>query len=243
MYYYCYKAFSEEADEKWFALLREAMETYHNYFPPTDQRDIYLSAISYCVRQLNVGNTAFIKETLELYRLSLDAGFLLEDGVIPEITFINIVMLHIRVEEFDRAKNFIENHKDTLKPIFRNPMYYYSFGRLLYAQNLHDESLRNLALVDTKAKFLLIGTKILQLKIYFEQKEMNLLENLLESFRVYLYRQKNLGFQKKNNEFFISCVRRLLELPYRPKEEKDNFQKEVSKADFFTEKEWVLEQI
>ena len=41
----------------------------------------------------------------------------------------------------------------------------------------------------------------------------------------------------------ISCVKRLLALPYRPKEEKEVFRKEVLAKDFFTEREWVLEQI
>ena len=243
VYYYCYKAVSKSDERKWFTLLREAMTTYQNHFSPADCRDIYLLAISYCVRQLNSGKLGFIRETLELYRLCLESGFLLEDGILAESTFINIVTLCIRLEEFDWARDFIQEHQKSLKPTFQQPLYFYSLGKLFYAQKQFDKSLRHLIQVDTKAKFLLIGTKVLQLKIYFETKELELLESLLENFRVYLQRQKELGFQKKNYEFMISCVKRLLALPYRPKEEKEVFRKEVLAKDFFTEREWVLEQI
>lgn len=243
VYYYCYKAITKTENEFWFTQLRKAMEVHQQCFPPSEQRDIFMLATNYCIRQLNLGKQNFNRETFELYRLSLDAGYLLEDGVMPESTFGNIVTLCTRLDEFNWAKEFILEHRKFLKPTFQEPMYSFSFGKLFFAEGNYDESLRYLAQVDTKAKFLLIGTKVLQLKIYFEKKELDVLDSLLESFRVFLQRQKDLGYHKKNYEYLISYVKKLLEMPYKSSKEQKAFRNEVENNKEFTEKEWVLLQL
>ena len=103
VYYYCYKAITETGEEQWFTPLREAMAKHQHRFSPTERRDILLLAINYCILRLNTGSSIFIREALELYRLSLDEGVLLQDGVLPESTFNNILMLASRLKEFDWA--------------------------------------------------------------------------------------------------------------------------------------------
>ncbi|MEM6964137.1 MAG: hypothetical protein AAF573_05175 [Bacteroidota bacterium] len=243
VYYYCYQAITQSADERWFPLLRKAMQENQSCFPPSEQRDIFMLATNYCIRQLNTGKQNFMRETFELYRISLDAGYLLEDGIMPESTFGNIATLAIRLQEFEWTKQFIYENQKFLKPVFQAPLYYFALGKLYYAKGQYQESLQHLVQVQTKASFLLIGTKVLQLKIYFEQKELDALDSLLDSFRVYLQRQKALGYHKKNYEFLVYYVKRLLEFPAKSPEEQLAFKNEVLSNTSFTEKDWVLAQL
>jgi len=239
IYYLCYKAITGNENENWFTELRHAIELHQNKFHAAEQRDIFLLATNYCIRRLNEGKVIFIREAFELYRLSLDAGFLIEDGIISESTFGNIVTLAAKLEEYDWANWFVETYSPFLKKIFQTPLYHYSLGVLLYRTNQYDESMRQLAQVDTKAGFLLLGTKVLQIKIYFEQKEWDALEYLLESLRVYLQRRKDLGYRKRNYEMLIYFVRKLMELPYLSDAKKAIFLKELNEAEGLTEKEWL----
>jgi len=239
IYYLCYKAITGKEDERWFTELRYAIEMHQDKFQPAEQRDIFLLATNYCIRRLNEGESVFIREAFELYRLSLDAGFLIESGIISESTFGNIVTLAAKLEEFDWANWFVETYSPFLKKVFQSPLYHYSLGVLLYRTNQYDESMRQLAQVDTKAGFLLLGTKVLQIKIFFEQKEWDALEHLLESLRVYLQRRKDLGYRKRNYEMLIYFVRKLIDLPYLSDDKKAIFLKELKEAEGLTEKEWL----
>lgn len=241
IYYYVFQAISPQSDESDFHNLRQAMERYQSRFSPLEMRDIYFYAINYCIRRLNTGSPSFVREAFELYRLSLEKGFLLEDRVMPESTFGNIVSLATKLEEYDWAEQFIENHRDQLKTVFRQPLYLYNLAQLRYAQAQFDDCLYYLAQMDTKAPFLLLGAKTLQLKIYYEQKEIQALESLLDSLRVYLQRHKNFGYRRENYENLIAFTRRLLGLAVMSTEEKIRLRQEIESAKVFTEKQWILQ--
>ncbi len=239
VYYLCYRAITEQANEQWFTKLRHVIKAQSSQFSRTEQRDIFLLATNYCIRRLNAGKTAFIREAFELYRLSLDAGFLLEDGVMPESTFSNLVTLAAKLGEYEWAEYFVEANSPLLKSVFQEPLSHYSLGLLLYHAGQLDQSMRHLAQVDTKASFLLLGTKTLQAKIYYEQQEWDALDYLLESLRVYLQRHKDLGYRKRNYEQLIYFVRKLVELPYQSKSKQQQLIEALDQAEGLTEKEWL----
>lgn len=243
VYYLCYQAITDQQNEHWFTELRQSIERNQACFARAEQRDLLLFATNYCIRRLNEGKAIFIREAFELYCLNLSAGFLIEDGILPESTFGNIVTLAAKLKEYSWAKTFIEENKSFLKPIFQTPLFHFSMGRLHYEEGDFDTSLQHLLKVETKAGFLLLGTKILQLKIYFEQQEFDLMEYLLDSLRVYLQRRKDLGYRKQNYEQILYFFRKLIEVPFLSKIKQQAFRKEVENAQGFSEKEWVLERL
>lgn len=243
IYYFCYRAITEEGSEIWFTKLRTAMADYTEQFEPSEKRDIILLAINYCIRQLNTGNEYFIREAFELYRLSFSEGYLLEDKIIPESTFTNMVSLASKLKEYEWAENFVETNKKYLNPNFQEPLYFYSLGLLNYEQGRYEESMQTLVKVDTKMTFLLLAAKAIQIKIYVELEEIEVLENMLDSFRVFLQRRKDLGYRKENFENLVNFVRRLITIPYKSQEEKQKLINEVKAANIFSEKEWLLDKL
>ena len=243
VYYYCYKAISAEENELYFQLLREAMEKYQQYFPPSEMRDIYTVAINYSIRKLNTGNLVFIKEAFELYQLSLGQGYLFEDGIMLESTYVNIVMLASKLNKYDWAVTFISDYQSHLKEAVRESLYRFSLGKIYYEKGLLEKSLKELVLVDTKASFIFLGARVLQLKIYYELNEIDPLESLLESLRVYLQRSKDLAYRKAHYSNIISFTKRLLQLSAMSKTEKETFRKQVNETVVLGEKEWFLKQI
>ena len=243
IYYYCYQILIDKDNDASFSKLKKAISQNQHHFPASEIRDIYTVTINYSIRKLNTGNKDFIKEALELYLASLNQGFLLEDGILLESTYSNIVNLASKLDRHEWAKSFIKEYQRHLKPIFRIPLYHYSLGKLYYEQNQLDQSLEELIQVETKTSFLFLGARILQLKIYYELHEFNLLESLLESLRIYLQRSNDLGYRKTHYSNIISFTRQLLQLPAMSKKEKEIFRQRVSSTEIFAEKDWFLKQI
>jgi hypothetical protein len=243
VYYQCYQAVVEGGDESDFQALRSVMEQYQGGFPNAEMRDIYLLAINYCIRRANTGEQAFIAEALELYRQSLDKGYLLQDGVMPESTFSNIISLAIRLGKFDWSEKFIEDYHHKLPPNFRTPLFLLNMGKLRYAQQRPSAALKQLAQVETRAPFLYLGAKVIQAKIFYETKEWEPLESLLASMRTYLQRNKKLGYRQVHYQHFIRFARRLLQLaPYDTKV-RQSLVRDIKSEKLFQEKEWFLEQL
>ncbi len=243
IYYYCYQAISSVENEHYFLRLRESIAAHQHYFPPSEMRDIYTLAINYAIRRLNSGSPIFVREAFELYVLVLEEGYLLEDGIMLESAFNNIVFLAAKLEKYDWARQFIYDYKQHLKPSFQEPLFHISLGKLSYEQGQLEESLQQLIQVETKASFLLLGARILQLKIYYELQEYDLLESLLESLRVYLQRSNDLGYRKQNYENILTFTRKLLQLSVMTKSERLDLRQRIESAEVFVEKEWFLEQI
>ena len=92
-----------------------------------------------------------------------------------------------------------------------------SLERLHYSEREPEQALEHLARVETKAPFLYLGVKSLQLKILYEIEAWDALDSLLHSFRVYLQRRPDLGYRREHYQYLIAFTRRLLHLPQHNK--------------------------
>ncbi|MEO1260050.1 MAG: hypothetical protein AAFZ15_14750 [Bacteroidota bacterium] len=244
VHYYCYMAITNLENEAYFTQLRQAIREYYHCFYPGEIRDIYLLAINFCIRRLNTGQQErYAKEAFELYRSSLEQGFLLEDGIIPESTFSNIVSLALWMGEYRWTENFIESFRQNLKTEIRATIVHFNLAKLRYQQKRPSESLRHLATIQTKAPFLMLGAKTMQLKIYYELDETNALDSLMENMRIYLQRRKDLGYRKQNYENLLYLCRKLIDLPAYDKALAIKLKEEIEGAEILTEKEWLLKQL
>jgi len=243
IYYYCYQAIASKDNESYFSKLREAIRKFQQYFPPTEMRDIYTVAINYSIRKLNTGNQLFIREAFELYQLSLAQGFLVEEGIMQDSTYINLTSLACKQTKYQWAIDFITTYRKDLKLTSQVPLYHFCLGRIYYEQGSLEDSLKQLIKVDAKASYIFLGARVLQLKIYYELNEIDPLESLIESIRVYLQRSKDLAYRKVHYSNIITFTKLLLQMPAMSKEEKMVFRDRVRAAETFGEKDWFLEKI
>lgn len=243
VHYYCYVAITEVENEAHYTQLRRAIEEFHHCFFPGEIRDIYLLAINFCIRRANVLELFFIKEALELYRSSLEQGFLLEDGIIPESTFSNIVSLALKLEEFDWTESFINTYQYNLKKESKESIVDFSFAKLRYQQKNLTDSLRHLATINSKAPFLMLGVKTMQLKIYYELGELNALDSVMDNMRIYVQRRKDQGYRKEIYENILYFMRKLIDLPAFDKALTIKLKEEIQASSLLIEKEWFLKQL
>jgi len=243
VYHACYRAVVHGGDKTAFQHLRQVMSAHQQGFPKQEIRDLYLLAINYCIRALNRGEEDFAREALQLYEQSLEEGYLLEDGHIPESTFGNIVSLGLKLQRYNWVEGFIRDRAHFLKPAFQESLPAYTAAKLAYECGQLKKALQLLATVEARQPFLYFGTKTLQLKAFYELGEWDALDSLLESLRVYLQRHPDLGYHREHYQLLLHFARRLIQLPPNSRKAKAVLKKEIEETKSFRESNWFLRQL
>ena len=244
IYYYAFMALKNEENDHFFKKLKFYVlnEDYLNIIK--DRKEVLMFAINYCIKRLNSGDNEYIREAFELYMYGLEKKTLLDkDGVLSRFTFKNVIALGLRLKEFDWALPFIEQAKDLLKPEFRESQVNYNTARLYFYQGVFDKATTLLQQAEFDDVFMNMDAKIMLLKMYLLDQNIEFLEALLSSFEVYLHRKKILAYHKDNYKNIIRFIRRLIALQPFDKEGKKQLRESIENCRPLTEKRWLLEQL
>jgi hypothetical protein len=79
--------------------------------------------------------------------------------------------------------------------------------------------------------------------IYYDLAEFEALEAHLEAFKIYLYRQKDLGYHRENCLNLIRYTRRLLQLDFSNELEINKLATEIKETTRLVETWWLLEKL
>ncbi|MEM1217193.1 MAG: hypothetical protein AAGJ82_15970, partial [Bacteroidota bacterium] len=243
VYASCYRAVVAGRSEEDFRTLRRVIAAQRDHFPKHEMRDIYLLAINYCIRALNAGRRELLSDIQQLYRESLEQGYLLEDGHLPESTFTNMIALHLKLGHFDEGAHIMETYAQDLPAATRESILHFNRARWYHAQGQADTALPLLARVDTNAPYLYLGAKSLQLRIFYEQGSYAASESILQQLRQYLHRRKDLGYRQENYRLLVQFFRQLLSVSAKDKKAVDLLIEKVQAAPTFAEKVWLLAQL
>ena len=240
--YYCYlKTIEMPGEVKYYQLLKECIQPAA--LPVEERRTLFLLAINYGIRQFNSGDESYLPELFELYRTGLSEGLLLTGERISRFAFKNIAAIGLRLRQFDWVEQFIEQYQANLPPRYRATYVHYCLSKLRYEQGQYAEAMQRLQQVEYEDIFLNIDAKVTLMKIYYELRELEVLDNFLASLERFLRRKKELGYHRQNYHNIIFFTRKLLESNPFAREEQEQLRQAIEKADPLTERAWLLEQL
>jgi hypothetical protein len=243
VYYYILKALTTTEEHDYFERLRAEIQEHYRLFPNMELREVYLMAINFCIARMNAGQEDYVREGFEWYRQGIDQEILVEKGVISRWTYMNVVMNGLKLREFAWTDRFIDEYKTYLEPSYRDN--FSNFSRLKYLFDTGDYDAAQDLLTRTDFDDILINlmAKSTLLKIYYEQDEIDALEALLESFRVYLKRKEVIGYHKQIYSNLVRYARKLIRVNPYDREEVQKLREEVKEANPLTERQWLLERL
>lgn len=244
IYYYIFKAVTEqEKDQLYFEKLRHEIHTSGNLFTHSEQREVYLMVINYCIGKMNAGVQRFVREAFEWYRQGFENRILIENNLISRWTYLNTVFTALRLKEFEWSYRFIHEYESYIEPEFRENFSSFSKAKLLFEKKDYDSAMEYLVQVEYDDILINLNAKALLLKIYYEEDELDALESLIESMRIFLKRKKVMGYHKANFQNVIKYTRRLVRLNPFEKEKHKSLRNEIEKASPLHEKEWLLAKL
>ncbi len=243
LYYVMQNTYINQDDTAHYFELRRLMKESLHLFPEEEAKEIYSTAISYCINQVNKGNFSFQRETFELYKSMLtETDF--AKTFISVTDFRNIAQIAIRVNESDWAEDFIHNYASFLDVKDRDNAVYFSLARLEFNRNNYDRAIQNLNKVTYEDVWYSLGSKALLLHCYYELNEYDALESLLQSFNMYVRREKSLTKDRKlHQQNLIRFTGSLIKLTSKDKNKLVNLEKEIQETRGVVSKPWLLEKV
>ena len=79
--------------------------------------------------------------------------------------------------------------------------------------------------------------------IYYDLKEFSALDSYIESTKIYLHRQKELGYQKEAYANFFRILEKLLKSDLKSSSVKEQLKQEITDTQLIAERDWLLSKL
>lgn len=243
VYYYCFKALFQSENENDFQVFKNNLFALTNHFPKTEIANLYLLAINFCIRKINENKMSFLREALDLYQNGLNNELLLQNGQLSRFSFNNIASVAIRLGDFDWVEAFMNEYQPFLREKYRDITFSLNAAKLEYTRKNYTQALHFLQKSDYKDLINNMVAKTLQMKIYYELGEYDLLDSHLKTMEIFIRRNKKMGYHHENWMNIVRYTKKLADLNLFNKKAKVKLKTAIEKEPVLTEKKWLLREL
>ena len=230
--------------ESHFKNLLISLEQQTENLTKKDLSKCYFIAQNYCALKINQGKREYYREVFEIFKKIIQKGILLEEENLSEGIFKNIVTAGLGVGEFEWTEKFIEEYSPYLPVGIRENARTFNLSYLFFHQKRYSDVLNLLQNVEYNNVVYVLGSKIILIQTYYELNEILALESLIESFRIYLRRNKVLSKNLKREYInYLNFVKNLTVLSGFEKKELAKLREKIMASTSPTHKKWLLEKI
>ncbi|MFK7950381.1 MAG: hypothetical protein AB8G11_22520 [Saprospiraceae bacterium] len=212
IYYQVYQTIKKgkiEIYQRLKQLLQENLEV----FPKAELSRIYDYILNFCIRQINHGKTDFYREILDVYKFLLNNQIIFQNGYLAQWDYKNIITVGTRIGEIKWTENFINEYKKDLPPKERENAFVYNKANFYYSTKAYKKSLQLLHEVKFTDTSYHLGAKIIQLKSYYELEENEPFYALIDAFKIYMMRNREIStYWKQANLNFVKLAKRIFKL-------------------------------
>ncbi len=246
IYFHLYGLLATDLHRDHFLKLKALLLTGTEILPPSELGNVYNQAINYCNRQYRTGEPHFEREMFFLYREMLDRGLLQEGSMLSANHFKNLVTLGLRLGELAWTEGFIENNQSQLEGEHQVAAYTYNKAHLLFYKDEFGAALRVMQQVEYIDPFYRISAQMLQLKIYFEQENVETFYSLADAFRTFIRRREWPRRRKRpylNFAKYMSALMRTRLSSNISPQDLAHLGEDIRSANPLIEREWMLEAL
>lgn len=238
------RCLTEPDEEQHFNDFMLNLKKFANRLTKEDLRECYYIAQNYCAFKVNQGKTLYYQIFFGLFQNIIHLGILLENNQLSEGVFKNMVTISLWVGEYAWAENFIEEYSNYLPSGIRENARTFNLANLYWHQKKHDKVIELLRNVEYSDVVYSLGSKLILLRTYYELKEYMTLDSLIDSFRIFIRRNKVISkSQKREYNNFLNFVKKLTSLDPSDSKSIEKFKQRVMEGSSVTPKKWLLEKI
>ncbi len=250
IYYKVLKMLETEDNEQAYLDLKADLQQHQHLFPKLELWTLYKYAINFCIKKINSGKGYYYEELLELYKVLLENEIIFPNGYLSQWTFKNIITVGIRLEAFEWTELFISQYEKFLLPEEHFNASTYNRAALFSARKDYQQALQTLHNVEFTDSSYHLGAKIIQLKSYFELEETEALYALIEAFRKYILRNRDISeYRKKANNNMLKIAKGIYQLKVNGSamttsaynQKRKNLQQKLNELNPIANKDWLNE--
>jgi len=244
IYLQIYYTLSEFENEEHYFKLKQLLDKFSKEFPLEEAYSMYSFATNYCVSKINRGQQKFLREYFDLNKTLLHKELIFNDGELSPWMFKNIIVIGLRLGEFDWIESFINNYKERIPANYRDNAVTFNLAQLYFYKKEYDKVIRLLHQVEYEDPAYNLNSKTMLIATYYETDEIEPLYHLFESFRVYLNRNKKIAHDKKKRYLnLIKYTKKLTKLIPGDKKTLAKIKKEVEETKAIINTKWLMEKI
>ncbi len=233
---------SNDTEGGYFQLLKNEITINQKFFTEIELRDLLSVALNYAIRRQNAGELNYTREAINLYRWGFDNQIFFDNGILSPYDYKNTLQLAYKIEDFDWAEKFLNDFKPFLPEKERENIYKYNLAIFHFRKNDYETAMVLLQEVNLKETLFNLDARRLLARIYFDINEMSALESHIESSKVYLHRQKDIGYHKEAYANFFRFLEKIYKSNLNIHNVKEEIRDEITQTKLLVEKDWLLQQ-
>lgn len=245
IWFHVLKCLESNENEWHFEQLKQLLPQHGSLLPPNEIAEIYLSAINFCIRRLNLGEPKFMREAFDLYQTGIESRALMPNGFLSKYTYKNAMVAGARLGEHEWALNFLENYKQFLPERERENTYLFNKAFFLYFHfSDYDNALTLLQQVVQFGEPLYnLDARRMLVRIFYETKAFSALESQVESYKAYLRRHKEIGYHREHHLHFLQMVGKMISTDLSSPSRRAQLRELVLAEKVLAERDWLLKQL
>ena len=238
------RCLTEPENEEEYRRFLEGLDKQGKHLAKEDLRKCYFIAQNYCAFKINQGKREYYREMFDVFKKIIQKEILLEAETLSEGIFKNIVTVGLGVGEFEWIEQFIQEYAQYLPAGTRENARTFNLAYLFFYQKSYSKVLELLQNVEYNDVVYVLGSKIILIQTYYEINEVLALESLIDSFRIYLRRNKVISKNLQREYInYLGFVKKLTISSGLEKKELLKFREKVMATTSPTHKKWLLEKI
>lgn len=225
--------------------LKKLISQYWRQFPLKEADEMFGSLLNYCAKKITQGQPSFAREFFDIYNEILDKN-ILPNGQLNPWSFKNAVQMALRLGEYEWAEKLIKDYSPKLPIEFRDNAMSYNLALVYFYQKKYNDVIQQLQSVEYEDISYNLNAKTMLLAIYYEIDADDALLSLMDSFKTYVNRHKDIA-QKRRTQYLnlVKYIRKLMKLNKGNTLEIENIKKEIEedrKIGIVSER-WILEKL
>ncbi|GAB5550711.1 MAG: hypothetical protein Sapg2KO_03020 [Saprospiraceae bacterium] len=243
IYYAMFLLNKHPENDQFYFEFKKQLDNLIHFFPSHEAIPIYLAGINYCIRKVNTGENNYLEEVYSLY-VGYVRSIVEDSGELSQWTFNNTITIGLRLGKNDWVPGFIEEYGPYINEKHRENSVTYNTASYHFYQKNYEEVIQVLQSIEYDDIYYSLNAKTMLLMTYYETDEYDPISFLLESFRAYLNRNKNIPESKKIlYKNLIRITKKLVNLPPNAGTALAKIKQEVQDTKKITSRKWLLEKI
>lgn len=230
-------------EEKYYTELMKGRKKFESKLSDMDDYNIALVSMQYCHKKVIKGNNQYRKYQFEITKMILEKN-LIPPGFIEPYFFTNTVRNASGIGKFNWAEDFIEKYRKRLNPELEEELTQYSYALIEFWRGNFENSLRYLSKINMERLNMKLEIKNLLIVIYYELNYKEELISLIDTYKHFLSRDKNITKQlKQQSGQFLKFVTELIKIFHSGNSEYAFLLlKRLEKTPYFISKEWLIKK-
>jgi hypothetical protein len=213
-------------------------------FQPKELQSLFIHSLNYCIdTKINRGREDYYHELFTLYCIALDREIIFDNGELNPHHYKNIITISLATRELAWAENFIRDFTHRLPKSDQENALNYNLAHVYFYQKRYDRVIELLREVEYQSVAYSLGSRTLLMRTYFEQREDQALDSLIDSYSIFLRRNRLVSKDVKQQYLnMLRFTRKLFLLAPFDKAGIEKTLRDIESCKALAAKKWLLEK-